>query len=196
MEKVYTGIYTEHDVQHLLTTLQNLTVAARKYQQKKTMIPDVMLKMLEQLKLSDDETIDSLYASLIYDLGLMLFDDNVLSKKNLSQAEIDTIKVHPHTTIGLLNSFEFAEPVKKTILYHHERYDGTGYPARLQGEDIPFSARILAVVDTYCAMISDRPYRKAFTKEEALAEVKKGAGSKYDPYVVATLSTVMNAATA
>ncbi len=75
------------------------------------------------------------------------------------------------------------EKLLQAVLYHHERYDGKGYPQSLQGKDIPLLARILAVVDAYSAMKSDRPYRKALSKKEIIKEIKKNAGRKYDPEI-------------
>jgi HD-GYP domain-containing protein (c-di-GMP phosphodiesterase class II) len=74
--------------------------------------------------------------------------------------------------------------IAKYILYHHEKWDGTGYPEGLIGEDIPLLSRIIAVADAYDAMTNDRPYRKAISKEEALKELIKNAGTQFDPYIV------------
>lgn len=100
--------------------------------------------------------------------------------------------MHPYTAVALLNNFEFSEAVKMAILHHHERYDGTGYPDGLKGSKIPFISRVLSVVDAYCSMISERPYRKSFIREEALQEIKRGAGSVYDPAVAQALAEVIN----
>ena len=70
------------------------------------------------------------------------------------------------------------------ILYHHERWDGTGYPTGLKGEEIPIGARIISVADVYQALTSNRPYRKAFSRKEALGIIKKGAGTQFDPAIV------------
>lgn len=102
------------------------------------------------------------------------------------------LKVHPFNTINLIDTFEISDDVRNIILHHHERFDGTGYPDQLQGQAIPFVSRVLSVVDAYCAMISKRPYRKAFTDQDALEEMKKGAGSVYDPVVVKALVQVLN----
>ena len=101
------------------------------------------------------------------------------------------LKVHPYTTISLLDDFEFSEDVKKGILYHHERYDGSGYPEGLRGDEIPFIARALAVVDSFCALMTEKPYRNAFTKDAAIREIKKGSGSLYDPKVVEALEKAL-----
>jgi HD-GYP domain-containing protein (c-di-GMP phosphodiesterase class II) len=115
-------------------------------------------------------------------------------KKKLQEADVRMLKVHPFNTINLIDTFEISDDVRNIILHHHERFDGTGYPDQLQGQAIPFVSRILTVVDAYCAMISKRPYRKAFSNLEALEEMKKGAGSVYDPDVVNALAQVLSTA--
>jgi HD-GYP domain-containing protein (c-di-GMP phosphodiesterase class II) len=107
------------------------------------------------------------------------------------KSDVRILKGHPRNTIGLLGNFEISPAVKKAIIHHHERFDGTGYPDQLKGEDIPFLSRVLSVVDAFCAMTSDRPYRKAFAREEALKEIQKGAGSVYDPTVVEAIQEVL-----
>ena len=84
------------------------------------------------------------------------------------------------------------ETAKEIALYHHERWDGNGYPRGLKNGEIPLGARILAVVDSYDAMTSDRPYRNAMTPEEALNEIKKNAGKQFDPNIVDVFLEMMN----
>ncbi len=128
---------------------------------------------------------------MIYDVGLMLINENILKKKALLPSEIQDLKIHPYTAIGLLNILEFSDDIKKAILHHHEKYDGTGYPGGLKGSEIPLISRVLSVVDSYCAMISERPYGKFLTKEEALLEIKAGSGSSYDPQIVKALEKIL-----
>ena len=146
---------------------------------------------MDKLGAKEEDKRKALYASVVYDLGLMLIDESILKKKNLLPSEIQALQVHPYITIGLLENFEFSEDIKKAILYHHERYDGTGYPERLTGSEIPLISRVLSVADSYCAMISERPYGKSYTKEEALLEIKAGSGSIYDREVVKAFEEVM-----
>jgi HD-GYP domain-containing protein (c-di-GMP phosphodiesterase class II) len=146
---------------------------------------------MDKLGTSEHEKKTALYISLLYDMGLSVLNDAVLKKRELTTLELRSVRVHPLTTIDLIKDFEFSEEVKKAIMHHHERYDGGGYPDGIKGEEIPFIARVLAVVDAYCSMIDERPYRKAYTKDEALQEMQKGAGSLYDPRVVAALEEVL-----
>jgi HD-GYP domain-containing protein (c-di-GMP phosphodiesterase class II) len=123
----------------------------------------------------------------------VLIDEEILNKKkNLLSSEINSIKVHPYTGVSILNCFEPSEEVKKAILHHHERYDGTGYPDGLKGEEIPFIARVLSVVDTFSSLIKEQPYRKAFRTNEALQEIKRGSGSAHDPRVVDALESILH----
>ena len=84
----------------------------------------------------------------------------------------------------MIAGVEFLSPVTSMVLYHQERWDGKGYPAGLKGEEIPLGSRIVAVINAYQAMVSDRPYRKALAATEAFEELKHGAGSQFDPKVV------------
>lgn len=192
IEKLYSGEYREDDLKRFITGFADLLSAEKRYPKKKSIFPDLIFKILDKLGAKEEDKRIALYISIIYDLGLMLIDESVLKKEKLSPLEARTLKAHPRSTVALLDNFEFSEDVKKAILHHHERYDGTGYPDGLKGEEIPFLSRLLSIVDSFCAMITERPYRKAFTKEEALQEIKKDSGSFYDPKFVQALEEVIN----
>ena len=166
--------------------------AERRYHKKQPRLPELIGDLAGHLGFSEAETSEALYASLIYDLGLMLIDEDVLNKKKpLSQAEASILKVHPFITLDLLREIEISDTIRKGILHHHEHWDGSGYPDRLQGEAIPRLARLLAVADGYCAMTEDRPQRPAMAPELALAELEQGVGRQYQPQIVAALRTVL-----
>jgi len=187
MGRLYSGEYREEEVKEFVTSFDGLLSAEKKYRKKESLLPDLMLRIMNNLKAGEEEIKLSLYVSTIYDLGLTLIDDSLLQKKKLLQSEISTLQIHPYTSVDLINSFEISDDAKKAILHHHEKYDGTGYPDGLRGEEIPFISRVLSVVDAFCSMLGERPYRKAFTKNKALQEIKKGSGSAYDPRVVKAL---------
>ncbi len=191
LEKSYAHEYREEDFKQLMLSFDNLLNAEKKYPKKIDLFPKLMLLMMNELNVAEEVKQQALYISMIYDLGLMLIDESILNKKSLSSSELSSLKIHPYTTVGLLNGMEYSEEVQKAILHHHERYDGTGYPDGLKGEQIPFISRVLNVLDSFCAMVSKRPYRKEFTREDALQEIIKGSGSQYDPQIVSALNRIL-----
>lgn len=196
LEKLYSGEYREDDINQILTSFDNLLNALKIYHKKRSLLPDLVLKIMDSLGAEEEEKRKALYASMIYDLGLMLIDENILKKKTLLPSEVQALKIHPYITIGLLENFEFSEDLKGAILHHHERYDGMGYPDGLKGSEIPLISRVLSVADSYCAMTSERIYGKSYTKEDALLEIKAGSGSIYDPEVVKAFDEVISEVTA
>jgi GAF domain-containing protein len=189
--KLYDGEYREDEYKRFIASFESLLNARKRYRKEKTLIPELMAGIMDGLGATEEEKRLALYISMVYDIGLVLINEDTLRKKDLLPPEVNTIKVHPIASVGLLNHFEFSDDVKKAILHHHEKYDGTGYPDGLKGKEIPFIARVLSVVDAFCAMTTERPYGKALTKEAALEELKKGSGSAYDPAVVGALGYVI-----
>lgn len=123
-------------------------------------------------------------AATIHDVGKIQIPAEILSKPTrLSVEEFALIKRHPTVGAGLLADIEFEWPIAEMIRQHHERYDGSGYPDGLFGENILLEARILAVADTLEAMASHRPYRPGLGIEKAASEIRDGAGTRYDPDV-------------
>ena len=122
----------------------------------------------------------------LHDIGKVGIPDPLLHKGgSLVPEEWDRMRQHPELGVAIVAPMlPYLGPVEGIIRYHHERWDGQGYPEGLRGEEIPLLARILAVADAYEAMTSDRPYRKALSPERALVEIRQGAGSQFDPQVV------------
>jgi HD-GYP domain-containing protein (c-di-GMP phosphodiesterase class II) len=191
------GDYFDEDLKQFVSTFDNLLNAEKtyqkKYQKKRGVFSSLLTRTMDMLGADEEQKKTAQYVSMIYDLGLMTIDENVLDKKVLTHSEKCTVKAHPFNTLGLLNNFEFSEEVKKIILHHHERWDGEGYPDKLRGEEIPFISRVLSVVDAFCAMVSERPYRKTVSPQEAVEDIKKHAGSIYDPAIVSALEKVLKA---
>lgn len=124
-------------------------------------------------------------AGMLHDIGMIGVSDDVLYKiDNLTQEEYDEIKSHITYSIKILEDIKQLKDVVEIIKYHHENYDGSGYPTGLRGEEIPVGSRIIAVGDAFDSIISDRIYRKKTNYDEALAEIQKGSGSQFDPVVV------------
>jgi response regulator RpfG family c-di-GMP phosphodiesterase len=127
----------------------------------------------------------------LHDIGKIGVPDAVLNKGGrLSEKEREQMNMHPILGAGILEGIDYLKPAVPYILYHHEKYDGTGYPHGLKGEDIPLEGRLLAVVDTYDAIVSDRPYREGALPEKAIAELKEHKGIQFDPVIVDILVSV------
>ncbi|MBU1128760.1 MAG: HD domain-containing protein [Candidatus Omnitrophica bacterium] len=125
------------------------------------------------------------YAAMLHDAGQMSIPDKVLMKKGgLTGEELDIVKTHPRKGANILSKSKHLKPIVPIILYHHENYNGTGYPKGLKKEEIPLSARVMAVASAFEAMILEKPYRKALSISAAVEEVKKNSGVQFDPKVV------------
>ena len=125
------------------------------------------------------------YVARVHDVGMLSVGDELLrGSRRLSDEERDRLARHPQEGVRLLRPIEFAAKANEIILAHHERHDGHGYPRGLAGSDIPVGARILSVVDAFESMTVGRPYREPIPEEEAVAEIRKCAGTQFDPRVV------------
>jgi putative nucleotidyltransferase with HDIG domain len=130
----------------------------------------------------------------LHDIGKLGVSDNVLGKAGgLDAEEFAEIREHPRIGAKILLRFAAYREALPYVLYHHERWDGNGYPSGKAGEEIPLEARLIAVADAFDAMTSDRPYRRALTHAEALAEVERCAGTQFDPYIARTFLEVFGA---
>jgi hypothetical protein len=125
------------------------------------------------------------FGAVLHDIGKIGIPDSVLFKPGpLEEEEMDLMRKHPQFAFDILSSLPNFAPVLEIPFYHHERWDGNGYPTGLEGEQIPLAARIFAVVDVWDALCSDRPYRQAWPEEEALTYIRQESGKHFDPRVV------------
>lgn len=148
------------------------------------------VKIARNLKLPNKKIRQVELSSILHDIGKIGIPDTILRKPSmLTDEEYDLIKKHPIIGYNILSSIEGLEEILDGIKYHHERFDGKGYPEGLKGKDIPLIARIIAVADTFDAITSDRPYRKGLPTEYALEEIKKVKGTQLDPEIVDTFLT-------
>ena len=152
------------------------------HQQRTT---ELAVAIAKEMKL-DPRRIDGIrVATSIHDIGKIYIPAEILNRPGrLSSAEFDMIKTHPEVGFDIVHNVEFPWPVAQTILQHHERIDGSGYPRGLKGDEIIQEARILAVADVVEAITSHRPYRAALGIDEALHEIEAYRGTRYDPVVV------------
>ncbi len=132
--------------------------------------------------------LDGIYVgAVLHDIGKIAIPTEILMRTHpLTDEEWALIKRHPLDGAQIISSVRFPWDVKSLILQHHERFDGTGYPAGLRGEQIVLSARMFAVVDAFEAMTSNRPYRFAMREEKALDEIGQNAGTQFDPDIART----------
>lgn len=142
-----------------------------------------------ELSLDDDTS----YGFMLHDIGKIGVPDSILVKPGeLTPAEWIIMRAHPEMGVRIVDPIGFSNRTTDVILYHHERWDGSGYPYKLEGTDIPLAARVFAVADTYDALTTARPYRNAIDKRLALRHIENGAGTNYDPKVVAAFQTLIS----
>lgn len=154
---------------------------------------DLSRKLCKQIGLNEKTTDLIYYAGLLQNIGKITLPESMFSNKGkLSKEEWEKLQNHPNVGVNLLMNINFLSEVIPYIHYHKERWDGRGEPEGLKGNSIPFGSRIIAVADAYTAMTSDRSYRKAMAKDEALKVIKDEAGIKWDPTVVNALFEVVN----
>ncbi len=142
----------------------------------------------QAMGLPDQQMQALLAAALLHDIGKLAVPEHIINKPGkLTPEEFEKMKIHPVVGADILERVRFPYPVVPIVRSHHEWWDGNGYPDGLKGEEIPIGARILTVVDSFDALASDRPYRRALPLPEVMAMLKNLAGSQFDPQVVAIL---------
>ncbi|MFA5356022.1 MAG: diguanylate cyclase [Candidatus Omnitrophota bacterium] len=146
---------------------------------------DIVLRIGKEIGLDQDMLNNLERGATLHDVGKIGISDAILLKKGkLTPEEYETIKMHPKVGAEIIRSIHFLKDVVPIVLHHHEKWDGTGYPSGLKGKEIPLLARIVGIADAYQALASDRPYRKAYSKKEALNILKKEAGTHFDKDLV------------
>ena len=146
---------------------------------------EMTMRIAKEMGFSDEEMIHIRRGTLLHDIGKMGIPDSILFKPGaLNEDEWQIMRSHPVMAYRLLMEIPFLQSAIDIPYCHHERWDGSGYPQGLLGENIPLSARIFAVVDVWDALMSDRPYRPAWTRERTLAYIREQSGRQFDPKVV------------
>ena len=151
------------------------------------------LEVARKLGLSEEEISHIRRGALLHDIGKMAIPDRILHKPGkLTDEEWEIMMQHPVDAYKFLSNIDYLRPALDIPRYHHERWDGTGYPYGLAGEEIPLSARIFSVVDVWDALNSDRPYRKAWSAEKTTAYLQEQAGKLFDPDIVLTFLKLLD----
>ncbi len=182
-------VRTEHDrkiIIQSMKTFTNFIDAKDKYTRGHSIrVGFYTKKIAEKMDFDEDELDNIYYIALLHDVGKINISDAILNKPGKLDDEERSI-IETHTTNGaqILKDFNSVPHIVEGARYHHERYDGKGYPEGLAGENIPLVARIICVADAFDAMNSDRCYRKAYPMEKIVKELKEGAGKQFDPEVV------------
>ncbi|MFH1045981.1 MAG: HD domain-containing phosphohydrolase [Candidatus Omnitrophota bacterium] len=148
-------------------------------------IVEIIMHIAKELSLSSEELRNLRYAAMLHDAEKIGIPEEILKKPTpLTIKEYKIVKEHPRKSARILSPMERLRPAVGIIMHHHEKFDGTGYPDKLKGEQIPIGARIMAVADSLEAMISLRPYRQSTTIAEAIKELKSKSGTQFDPRVI------------
>jgi putative nucleotidyltransferase with HDIG domain len=156
-------------------------------------VTEMTIKLAEKFNLTDEQLRYIRWGALLHDIGKMGVPDGILLKPDqLSKEEWLRMKQHPIFAYEMLSQIQYLQPAIQIPYCHHEKWDGTGYPRGLQGEEIPLAARIFAVVDVWDALTNDRPYRPAWTKDEAIQYIKEQSRIHFDPGVVNYFLTMLD----
>lgn len=156
-------------------------------------VADYAVEIAKYLNLSEEDQLNINRASILHDIGKIGIPDAILNKPSaLDHEEWAIMKSHPERGEAICSKLNFAKEILPIIRYHHEHYDGKGYPDALSGEKIPFLARLVSIADTVDAITSSRPYRSAGTFEKACSELQKGSGTQFDPVLVEAFVNLYN----
>jgi HD-GYP domain-containing protein (c-di-GMP phosphodiesterase class II) len=148
-------------------------------------VTQLTIKLAQALGIGDENIMHIRRGALLHDVGKIGVPDSILHKPDkLTDEEWVVMRKHPQLAYDMLYPIEYLRPALEIPLNHHEKWDGTGYPHRLKGEEIPIAARLFAVVDVWDALTSDRPYRPAWSREEALTYIREQTARHFDPQVV------------
>ncbi|MDX1377407.1 MAG: HD domain-containing phosphohydrolase [Anaerolineales bacterium] len=156
-------------------------------------VTDLTVRFAAKNGVKDSELIHIRRGATLHDIGKVVIPDSILFKPGpLSSDEWETMRQHPKYAVELLSPIKYLEAAMDIPHWHHERWDGTGYPDQLGGEEIPISARMFALADVYDALTSDRPYRSAWSKKDAVQYIEDQAGKHFDPQLVPGFLNMIN----
>jgi putative nucleotidyltransferase with HDIG domain len=156
-------------------------------------VADLTVQLARRWGIGEDETVHIRRGALLHDIGKLGVPDEILNKPGpLTDAEWVTMRRHPQAAFDMLSQIHYLRPALDIPYCHHEKWNGSGYPRQMQGEQIPLSARIFAIVDVWDALTSDRPYRARWSQARALEYIQSQSGEHFDPAVVAAFMDLLN----
>lgn len=148
-------------------------------------VTDLSVLLARKVGMSEDDIVHLRRGAMLHDIGKMSIPDNILHKPGpLTEAEWATMQLHPGYARQFLCQIDYLLPAIDIPYCHHEKWDGSGYPRGLKGTEIPLAARIFAVIDVFDALTSDRPYRRAWSRSDALSYLREQSGSHFDPQIL------------
>jgi hypothetical protein len=148
-------------------------------------VTKLTVKIARAMGFSEDDILHIRRGALLHDIGKLGVPDEILHKNgSLTSEEMEVMRRHPRFAYDLLSPIEYLRPALDIPYFHHEKWDGAGYPHGLKGDDIPLEARIFAVIDVYDALLNDRPYRKGWPRDKVLEYIQAESGRHFDPVVV------------
>ena len=192
-ENVTTGlkVFQLYKEEHrtVMNSIKSLTNMLKQYDTTSYLHTDTTSRLIKlmakDLRLTETEARSLEYASMLHDAGAIQVSPKILAKrKTLTHAEYEAIMKHPQEGVELIKNLQFLKPAIPIIMHHHEKYNGTGYPAGLKKEEIPLGSRILAVLDAFDAMYFGRPYKKKKDILTIIDELKKEKNKQFDPKVI------------
>lgn len=176
-------------LQAFRASLRAITQETEEHSQR---IRELAIRLGRALGLSQRELDELSLLAEFHDIGKITIPQSILEKPGpLDEEEWALVRKHPEVGFRITQSIWELSSIANYVLFHHERFDGTGYPRGLKGEDIPLLSRIIAICDAYDVMVTGRPYRKARTKEEAIAELKRCSGTQFDPRIVEAFIAIL-----
>jgi PAS domain S-box-containing protein len=183
------GKFTKELISSIIKILEIYDVYTKGHSEN---VANLSMLIAKEMGLSEETALDTYWAGMVHDIGKLLVPVQILNKTaRLEEFEYEIIKKHPVWSSEALSDSETLKHISKYVLYHHERWDGSGYPEGLAAEDIPLVSQIIAVADAWDAMTSNRSYRNSLSQAEALKEIRENKGSQFSPRAAAAFSRLI-----
>lgn len=186
-------ILTTNTIAIIMTIIKTLEIKDTYTKEHSIRVADYALLLAEKLGMSKEEINDIYVMALLHDVGKIRISDNILKKSGkLTEEELKIIQKHTIIGENIIKSIPYIQNAAAGARYHHEYFNGKGYPDGLKGEEIPIEARIIAVADAFDAMTNDRVYKKKVDLETAKNEIIRGSNTQFDPYIAKNMLELIN----